>query len=60
MNKTCGDEAWEEYVYWQGQDRKTLQELEPQSVLMKNIVNESYEGGRLCFSKNAAISDFCT
>jgi toxin YoeB len=27
MRKIWADEAWEEYVYWQGQDKKTLNKI---------------------------------
>lgn len=27
MKKTWHDEAWEEYVYWQTQDKKTLKKI---------------------------------
>ena len=27
MNKLWQDEAWEDYVYWQTQDRKTLKRI---------------------------------
>jgi toxin YoeB len=40
MNKTWGDEAWEEYVYWQRQDRKTLRKI---NALINDIDRNGYE-----------------
>jgi toxin YoeB len=34
MNKVWSDEAWEDYLYWQGQDRKTLKRV---NALLKDI-----------------------
>ena len=34
MNKIWADEAWEEYLYWQGQDKKTLKRI---NSLIKSI-----------------------
>lgn len=34
MNKRWGDKAWENYVYWQNQDRKTLKRI---NALIKDI-----------------------
>lgn len=34
MLKIWSDEAWEEYVYWQTQDKKTLKKI---NVLIKDI-----------------------
>ncbi|MBV4419230.1 type II toxin-antitoxin system YoeB family toxin, partial [Clostridium tyrobutyricum] len=27
MNKVWSDEAWDDYVYWQSQDKKTLKRI---------------------------------
>lgn len=27
MKKTWHDEAWEDYIYWQSQDKKTLKKI---------------------------------
>lgn len=27
MNKVWSDDAWEDYLYWQGQDKKTLKRI---------------------------------
>jgi toxin YoeB len=40
MNKTWGDEAWEEYVYWQREDKKTLRKI---NTLINDIDRNGYE-----------------
>lgn len=34
MNKIWSDEAWEDYLYWQAQDKKTLRRI---NLLLKDI-----------------------
>lgn len=34
MNKIWTDEAWNDYIYWQGQDKKTLKKI---NQLIKDI-----------------------
>lgn len=34
MNKIWSDEAWEDYLYWQTQDKKTLKRI---NMLIKDI-----------------------
>ena len=34
MNKIWADEAWEDYLYWQTQDKKTLKRI---NMLIKDI-----------------------
>lgn len=41
MIKIWDDEAWEDYVYWQNQDKKTLKKI---NVLIKDIDRNGYEG----------------
>jgi len=41
MNKTWTDEAWDGYVYWQTQDKKTLKRI---NQLLKDIDRGGYEG----------------
>ncbi len=41
MNKVFSDEAWEQYVYWQGEDRKTLKRI---NKLIKDIERNGNEG----------------
>jgi len=41
MNKSFSDNAWEEYVYWQTQDKKTLKRI---NELLKDINRNPYEG----------------
>jgi toxin YoeB len=40
MQKLWDDSAWEEYEYWQGQDRKTLKKI---NRLLKGIERNGYE-----------------
>ena len=35
------DRAWEEYVYWQGQDKKTLKRI---NALIKDIQRDPFDG----------------
>lgn len=41
MNKIWQDEAWEDYIYWQSQDRKTLKRI---NLLLQDISRNGYEG----------------
>jgi len=41
MNKSFSDNAWEEYIYWQTQDKKTLKRI---NALLKDIDRNPYEG----------------
>ena len=41
MNKLWQDEAWEDYVYWQSQDRKTLKRI---NQLLQDISRNGYVG----------------
>lgn len=41
MNKVWTDEAWEDYVYWQTQDKKTLRRI---NQLLLDIDRNGYEG----------------
>lgn len=41
MNKVWFDEAWDDYLYWQTQDRKTLKRI---NVLIKDIERGNYDG----------------
>lgn len=41
MNKVFSDEAWEDYVYWQSQDKKTLKKI---NELLKDIERNGYSG----------------
>ncbi len=41
MNKIWSDEAWEDYLYWQTQDKKTLKRI---NQLIKDIDRNWYEG----------------
>ena len=41
MNKVWTDEAWEDYIYWQTQDKKTLRRI---NQLLLDIDRNGYEG----------------
>lgn len=41
MNKLWQNEAWEDYVYWQTQDKKTLKCI---NQLLQDISRNSYDG----------------
>lgn len=41
MNKLWQDEAWEDYLYWQTQDRKTLKRI---NQLIQDIARNGYDG----------------
>ena len=41
MNKIWTDEAWEDYLYWQTQDRKTLKRL---NLLIQDIDQNGHDG----------------
>lgn len=40
MNKTWSDIAWEDYLYWQTQDKKTLKKI---NELIKDIDRNGYK-----------------
>jgi len=40
MRKVWSDEAWEEYVYWQSQDKKTLKKI---NRLLQSIDRYGYK-----------------
>ncbi|MBD5507421.1 MAG: Txe/YoeB family addiction module toxin [Lachnospiraceae bacterium] len=41
MKKIWFDEAWEDYTYWQVQDKKTLKRI---NMLLKDIERGNYDG----------------
>lgn len=41
MNKIWQEEAWNDYIYWQKQDRKTLKRI---NQLLHDIDRNSYNG----------------
>jgi len=41
MSKLWQDEAWEDYLYWQIQDRKTLRKI---NKLLQDIERNGYNG----------------
>lgn len=40
MRKVWSDEDWEDYLYWQGQDKKSLKKI---NNLLKDIERNGYE-----------------
>jgi toxin YoeB len=42
MNKNWSDEAWDHYLYWQGQDKKTLKRI---NDLLKDIERSGERSG---------------
>lgn len=40
MNKVWTDDAWEDYIYWQKQDKKTLERI---NKLIKSIDRNSFD-----------------
>ena len=41
MRKNWHDKAWEDYIYWQTQDKKTLKKI---NRLLKDIDRNGYDG----------------
>ena len=41
MNKTWSDEAWEDYIGWQSEDRKMLKRINP---LLKDVERHPFDG----------------
>lgn len=41
MNKVWLDDAWQDYLYWQKQDKKTLKRI---NTLIEDISRNGYEG----------------
>lgn len=41
MIKVWSDEAWEDYLYWQGQDKRTLKRI---NLLIRDIDRNGHEG----------------
>lgn len=41
MNKIWDDDAWEDYLYWQAQDKKTLKRI---NALLKDIDRNGNDG----------------
>ena len=41
MEKVWSDEAWDDYLYWQRQDKKTLKRI---NSLIKDIERNPFEG----------------
>ena len=41
MNKVWSDEAWEDYLYWQARDKKTLKRI---NELIKDMLRHPFDG----------------
>ena len=41
MNKAWQDDAWDDYIYWQTQDKKTLKKI---NLLLKDMDRNAYMG----------------
>lgn len=41
MKKVWFDEAWDDFIYWQAQDKKTLKRI---TVLLKDIERGNFDG----------------
>ena len=41
MNKVWRDDAWDEYIFWQTQDKKTLKRI---NALIKDIERDPFNG----------------
>lgn len=41
MKKIWFDEAWEDYLYWQSQDKKTLKRI---NILIRDIERDPFSG----------------
>lgn len=41
MKKIWDEEAWEDYLYWQNQDKKTIKRI---NILIKDIERNKFEG----------------
>lgn len=41
MKKIWFDEAWEDYIYWQMQDKRTLKKI---NILLKDIERGNFDG----------------
>ena len=41
MNKIWFDEAWEDYLYWQTEDRKVLKRI---NALLRDVERDNFNG----------------
>lgn len=55
MKKIWFDEAWEDYTYWQTQDKKTLKRI---NMLLKDIERGNFDGIGKPESLKADMSGF--
>ena len=57
MRKTWDDEAWEDYVYWQTQDKKTLRKI---NGLLKDIDRNGYNGLGKPEMLSGSLAGYCS
>lgn len=55
MKKIWFDEAWDDYLYWQSQDKKTLKRV---NQILKDIEREPFTGIRKPESLKGELSGF--
>lgn len=55
MKLVWSDEAWEEYIYWQSQDKKTLKKI---NYLIKDIQRNGYKSIGKPEHLSGSLSDF--
>lgn len=55
MNKVWSDDAWEEYIAWQMQDKKTLKRI---NLLLKDVERHPFEGLGKPEPLRGELSDF--
>ena len=53
MNKTFSEKAFEQYVYWQNQDRKTLKRINDLLKDIERMESTKESAGRNCSSINS-------
>ena len=54
MRKIFSDDGWEDYLYWQTNDKKILKRI---NQLLKDIERNKFEG--IGKSENICVAGFC-
>ena len=57
MNKTWSDEAWEDYIGWQSEDRKTLKRI---NLLLKDVERHPFDGVGKPEPLKGELGGFCS
>ena len=57
MRKIWSDEAWEDYLYWQTQDKKTLKRI---NQLLQDVDRNGYSGIGKPEMLKGNLSGFCS